>query len=279
MNSWPSMSVADIADQVAMGPFGSNIKVDTFVLDPGVPVISGAHLKRSLVDLDGDFNFITQSHAESLSRSMVGPGDIVLTHAGTIGQVSCVPNGRFDRLILSQRQFYIRPNPSLVDPMFITHYLRSPAGQHLILANASQSGVPSIAQPVSYIKSVRVPVPPLEIQKSISGVLNALEEKIAKNERLMSVADELFQLHWEKFYSFGASWEQVSLHDVASPQYGLTASADRSAQGAYFLRVTDINKKNWVDWSSVPSVPKEQIDFEKFELALGDLLVARMGDP
>lgn len=42
---WEVTTVEEIAQLVAMGPFGSSIKVSTFVSE-GVPVISGQHLKN-----------------------------------------------------------------------------------------------------------------------------------------------------------------------------------------------------------------------------------------
>ena len=41
---WNYLSIGEIAEKVAMGPFGSNIKVSTFV-ESGVPIISGNHLR------------------------------------------------------------------------------------------------------------------------------------------------------------------------------------------------------------------------------------------
>ena len=40
MGEWRTMRIEDIARKIAMGPFGSNIKVETFV-PRGVPIISG----------------------------------------------------------------------------------------------------------------------------------------------------------------------------------------------------------------------------------------------
>ncbi|HGB3510403.1 TPA: restriction endonuclease subunit S, partial [Salmonella enterica subsp. enterica serovar Wangata] len=48
---WDVVKTEDIAIKIGMGPFGSNIKVSTFV-DSGVPVISGQHLKEILI-IDG----------------------------------------------------------------------------------------------------------------------------------------------------------------------------------------------------------------------------------
>ncbi|WP_370692990.1 restriction endonuclease subunit S [Pseudotabrizicola sp.] len=100
---WTVRTLGDVADQIAMGPFGSNIKVETFVAE-GIPVISGAHL-RGLQLADKDYNFITEVHADKLRRSNVRRSDIVFTHAGNIGQVAIIPEtAEFDRYVISQRQ-------------------------------------------------------------------------------------------------------------------------------------------------------------------------------
>src|SRR5690606_12544424 len=121
-------------------------KVETFV-SQGIPVISGQHLRQTLVE-DSTFNFITDSHAAKLSNSCVSEGDVIFTHAGSIGQVALLHrHARFDRYVLSQRQFFLRCDKHKMRPEWITYYFRSVQGQHQLLANTSQVGVPSIARP------------------------------------------------------------------------------------------------------------------------------------
>ncbi|MCK7267286.1 restriction endonuclease subunit S [Enterobacter cloacae] len=150
---WDIVKTEDIAIKIGMGPFGSNIKVSTFV-DSGVPVISGQHLKAILM-IDGDNNFITSEHAEKLKNSTVYKKDIIFTHAGNIGQVSIIPDdSEYDNYIISQRQFYLRVNESKSSPYYLIHYFRSEHGQHALLSNASQVGVPSIARPSTHLKNI-----------------------------------------------------------------------------------------------------------------------------
>jgi type I restriction enzyme, S subunit len=83
---WSAQPIEAIADKVAMGPFGSNIKVETFV-ESGVPIISGNHLRGLYLD-ELEYNFITEEHARRtrrLANSLVRAGDIIFTHAGNIG--------------------------------------------------------------------------------------------------------------------------------------------------------------------------------------------------
>ena len=65
-SDWQVLRIEEIAEKIAMGPFGSNIKVDTFV-DDGIPVISGGHLHETRLQ-DGDFNFVTEEHAARLKN-------------------------------------------------------------------------------------------------------------------------------------------------------------------------------------------------------------------
>lgn len=188
---WPEARVEDLAVKIAMGPFGSNIKVETFV-SSGVPIISGQHLHEFRLNEASGFNFITEEHANKLANSVVGRGDVVFTHAGSIGQVAYVPeNSLYERYVISQRQFYMRCNTSRVIPEYVTYYFRSSQGRHQLLANASSSGVPSIARPATYLRSLYIPVPPIEVQKAVARTLGALDDKIELNRRMADSLDEI----------------------------------------------------------------------------------------
>ena len=75
-------------------------------------------------------------------------------------------------------------------------------------------------------------------------------------------------------------WEVKRLGELCNkPEYGYTASATNEPVGPKFLRITDINKKAWLEWESVPYCQISEADFEKYRLNAGDILIARMADP
>ncbi len=165
-----------------MGPFGSDIKVSTFVPE-GIPVISGQHLRGTLLD-DSEFNFVTVGHADRLNRSNVQRGDVIFTHAGSIGQVAYIPEAsRYERYIVSQRQFYMRCNRASVSPFYITSYFKTPEGQHRLLANTSSTGVPSISQPVTYLRQLKMVVPPPALLKVFDMTVGQIHLKMADNDK------------------------------------------------------------------------------------------------
>ena len=197
---WGIARIEEIAEKVAMGPFGSSIKVETFA-PAGVPIISGQHLHGFRVDDSPGFNFITEEHADRLSNANVLRGDIIFTHAGNINNVAYIPeNSEFERYVISQRQFYMRCDRNKVIPEFVTAYFKTPAGHHQLLANFSQVGVPSIAQPVSYLRTIEIPLPPLEEQRQIAQILAALDDKIELNQRMNETLEHMVRALYKSWF-------------------------------------------------------------------------------
>ena len=179
---WQIRTIEDLADRVAMGPFGSSIKVSTFV-DDGIPVISGQHLHETLLT-DSEFNFVTEAHATQLKRCNVQRGDVVFTHAGSIGQVAYIPEtSRYERYVISQRQFYMRCDQEKISPLYIVLYFKTPEGQHRLLANTSSTGVPSISQPVTFLRQMKILTPPRNELDIFDSTAKSIYQKVAQNTR------------------------------------------------------------------------------------------------
>ena len=197
---WRRCRIDDIAEKVAMGPFGSSIKVETFT-PSGVPIISGQHLHGSRIDDKPGFNFISEAHAERLRGANVRKGDVILTHRGNIGQIACISNNsQYEKYVVSQSQFYMRPKPSEAIPEFIVAYFKTPEGQHELLANASQVGVPSIARPVTYLRSIEIPTPPIQEQRDIAHILGTLDDKIELNRRMNETLEAMARALFKSWF-------------------------------------------------------------------------------
>lgn len=192
--NWSTVTINDIAEKIAMGPFGSNIKVSTFVSN-GIPIISGNHLRGYFLE-EPSFNYITEEHAQHLKNSLVYPKDIVFTHAGNIGQVAMIPaDCRYPMYVLSQRQFYLRCNIEKAVPEYVILFFHSKQGQHELLSYANQTGVPSIAQPTTNLKKISLKLPPMGEQRQwlqlVSPIIKLYQSNIYENEHLSGIRDSL----------------------------------------------------------------------------------------
>jgi type I restriction enzyme S subunit len=215
---WRNVSIEEIASKIAMGPFGSDIKTDNFV-SSGVPVIRGCNL--TLGRFNGfDFVFLTEDKADQLANANVLPDDLVFTHRGTLGQVGLVPAEPFKRYVVSQSQMMLRCDPKSADPRFIYYFFRSPAGQHALLMNTSQTGVPAISRPTTSLKSIHLSLPPLPEQRAIAHILGTLDDKIELNRRmsetLEAMARALFQ-SW--FVDFDPVRAKAEGRDTGLPKH------------------------------------------------------------
>ena len=79
-------------------------------------------------------------------------------------------------------------------------YFRSPEGRHQLLANTSQVGVPSIARPVTYLRSILIPLPPLPEQRAIAHVLGTLDDKIELNRRMNETLEEMVRTLFKSWF-------------------------------------------------------------------------------
>ncbi|MEF5002794.1 restriction endonuclease subunit S [Escherichia coli] len=191
---WAVVKTEELTSKIGMGPFGSNIKVSTFV-DEGIPIISGQHLKESILN-DGENNFVTLEHADKLKSSNVFSEDIIFTHAGSIGQVSIIPEfSEYDRYVISQRQFFLRADKKLISPYYLLYFFRSRTGQHLLLSNASQVGVPSIARPSSHLKNIELVAPDFKLVKKFEDhcktIINGVVQRKKQTVLLKNIRDTL----------------------------------------------------------------------------------------
>ena len=187
---------APVKGSIAMGPFGSRIKAENFVTE-GVPIIKGGQLHGAYIS-DSGFDFLTPEKAEELKSSQAYRGDLVITHRGTIGQVSIIPHDSlYEKYIVSQSQLKVSFDKTKVNPYFVNYFFRSHLGQHRLLANASQVGVPAIAKASTSVKAIMVPCPSLEEQNKVVGYLKNLDDKIElnrqMNETLEAMAQALFK--------------------------------------------------------------------------------------
>ncbi|MET8028070.1 restriction endonuclease subunit S [Streptomyces avermitilis] len=197
MSEWNFVRFGSLASAdksaFSMGPFGSKITKENYV-DDGIPVIRGVNLARGIFT-DDSFVFVTNGKADEILPANVMPGDLIFTHRGTIGQVSMVPRKpRFDRYVIGSSQVKARLDAKKAVPEFYYYWFQSSGGQHSILAHASTVGVPGIATPLTSIRNLKVPYPPLPEQEAVVAVLGALDDKITANERIAATADELIQV-------------------------------------------------------------------------------------
>jgi type I restriction enzyme S subunit len=185
---------SDSPGSVAIGPFGSRMKSDLYT-SAGVPVIRGQNISAGR-ELRGEFVFVSDRTADDLKSCVVYLDDLVFPHRGAIGQVAIVPRGSSDRYMMSTSLMKLTCAPEIANPIFVLYFFRTPRGREELLKRASTVGTPGIGQPLRSLRSIQLPIPPIDEQERIVDVIGALDDKIAVNYRTAQACHQLAELYY-----------------------------------------------------------------------------------
>ena len=275
------------------GPFGSKLTTSDYV-DNGIPVIRGSNLNSGRYLDETEFVFVSeQKMRKDLSANLAHRGDVVFTQRGTLGKTALIPNdSRFESYIVSQSQMKLTVDSKKADPYYIYYYFSSHEAVQKILNQSSSSGVPHIN--LTSLRNFLIPYVPLPDQRSIAEILSVYDDLIENNRRRIALLERAARLLYREWFvhfrypghkhvkiidGIPEGWHRRYLRDVVTTQYGHTASASDVEIGPKFVRGMDINKRSFIDWSTVPYCRNQSLDFNKYALIPGDILVIRMADP
>ena len=212
-----TMKIADLISEISMGPFGSNIKVECFV-DKGIPVLNGSNLDGFVLK-EKSFRYVTEEKADSLGKANAYRGDVVITHRGTLGQIVFIPeDSLYDRYVISQSQFRVRCNDNII-PEYLVYYFHTRLGQHKLLSNASQVGVPALARASTTFQTIEIDVPDIESQRKVINVLEVIRHRIevnnAINENLQQQVMALYHRMFDESNSYRKNIRADEYFDIS----------------------------------------------------------------
>jgi len=266
------MTVGAIASpdprSIAIGPFGSRMKADNYV-DSGIPVVRGNNITKTRSPT-GNFVFITEKFADSMPGCILKAGDLVFPHRGAIGEVGLIEGDA--KMMLSTSLMKLTPNASLMDPTFVYYYFKSNIGRRELLMRSSTVGTPGIGQPLSSLRSIPIPVPPIEEQRGIAATLGALDDKIESNRRAHAIIWGIFEAEFDLQTLTSPT---IELRSLLRLEYGKSLPAPTRLLGAIPVYgsngITGIHNASLIDgpgvivgrkgsvgevhWSHTPSFP------------------------
>ncbi|WP_235942377.1 restriction endonuclease subunit S [Yersinia thracica] len=194
--------IGELVDEISMGPFGSDIKVEFFV-DHGVPVLNGQNISDFKLK-DCFKNYVTKERASGYKKAIAKRGDIIITHRGTLGQIAYIPDdSEFEEYVISQSQFRVKLKSELVNPIYFTYYFHTDEGQKRLLSFKSHVGVPALAQATTNFRLLDFPIRSKTEQDAVANFLVKIDKKIDLNSyintELEAMAKTLYDYWFVQF--------------------------------------------------------------------------------
>lgn len=173
-------TIGQIAD-VVCGPFGSAIKNSDYQ-EEGIPLIRITNISRDGHMNYDDIVYIPEVLGDSLSRTQVKAGDIVVSQRGSLGQCAVVDD-KFEKYNISANIIAIK-NIHGLSAAFIHDYVLSSVGQTLL--ERSTSG--QVQQKITTQDIAEMPIPICRNEERLASIMaESYSKGIDKKEMVLQL--------------------------------------------------------------------------------------------
>jgi len=220
--SWPNVSLKEETSLITKGTTPTSLG-HSFT-DAGVLFLRAQNLVGGSVSVSADPLFISTDTNDALKRSKIRPNDVLISIAGSIGRAAIVPNDA-EEMNCDQAEAIVRPSDQ-VDRRFLLHWLSS----NDALSQMSKSKVTGVISNLSLgqIGKLKIPLPPLEEQKQIAGILDQADAlrrlRTAALDKLNTLGQAIFHEMFGDPVSNRKRIKVASLSPVTTFQSGATPS-------------------------------------------------------
>lgn len=168
------------------------------ILSEGYPFLTVANMGK------GDFYYdeckrISKEDYEKLAKNDCKPlkGDVLFSKDGTVGKVMETTRER-EEVVLSSIAI-LRPNTNLIFPTFLAEYLKTDYALSQAIDKKSGSAIRRIV--LKDIKTIKIPIPPIEEQKKFVEKIKLNYSIIEKQEKSKVSLNVLFDSLMQKAFN------------------------------------------------------------------------------
>jgi len=196
-DKWEIVALSEIAD-FKRGPFGGSLKREIFV-DNGYKVYEQKHAINNNFEI-GKY-YITEKKYKEMIDFAIKPNDLIISCSGTMGKIAIVPDNA-KKGIINQALLKLTLDKSKVLPVFLKIILESNVIQNKYFKNTQGVAIQNVSS-VKVLKTIKIPLPALEIQKQISKQIEEEKKYIDQNKKLIEIfenkiKDKISELWGEK---------------------------------------------------------------------------------
>ena len=208
--------------------------------------------------------YLSEETYRTWFRAHPGPGDIIFVCKGTPGRVCLVPDP-ID-FCIAQDMVALRADPKIVYNKYLLAVLRSFQIQEQILSTSVGDVIPHFKK--SFFDQIMIPIPNMDIQKSIGDFYYTISEKTELNKKindnLYAQVKAIFSENFLNLDFLPDGWKTGNLLDIADYLNGLAMQKYRPKDGETGLPVLKIKelRQGICDASSElcsPSIKSEYI--------------------
>lgn len=183
---WETKALADVCKKITDGTHHSPP-----IVDAGVPYITAKHLKKTGLQFFNDPWFISEEdHRAIYSRCAPEKNDVLYIKDGATTGLAAINEYDFEFSMLSSLAL-LKPCREKILPEYLTVFLNHPITKKVIIANMAGAAITRLT--LAKIKSVRIPVPPIEMQQKFTDIYVKVREATMKITSGVDASVEAFE--------------------------------------------------------------------------------------
>ncbi|MBS9385983.1 MAG: restriction endonuclease subunit S [Dolichospermum sp. BR01] len=164
--------IIDIQD----GNHGEAHPKNSDFIDDGVPFIMAKDLGNGKINIETCHKIAFKQY-QSLRIGFAKPGDILLSHKGTIGLTTIVPDDLHHLMLTPQVTYYRLSKDSTIVKEFLFYFFQSYFFQTRLEVLSAQSTRSYIG--ITLQKTLKIIIPPIPEQQQIAEILDTVDKAIA----------------------------------------------------------------------------------------------------
>lgn len=170
---------------------------DEFV-EEGVAFIRAADMDAGRVLFDSASK-INAKARRRITKGIGAPGDILLSHKGTVGKVALVPDDAPAFVCSPQTTFWRTLQPETLDGRYLYALLRSPSFHAQLATRAGETDMAPYVSLTSQ-RGLSVTLPPIEVQRAIASILGVLDDRIELNRRMAETLEAMARALFKSWF-------------------------------------------------------------------------------
>lgn len=219
-----------------------------------------------------EFKISKQAVIQSSTNVIPGNNVIIATRVG-LGKVCMLAQ---DTAINQDLRGIIPKDSRVLDARFLFRWFQSVVK----MIAAEGTGLTVMGVKLPFVKSLKVPIPPLPEQKRIVAILDEAFEGItaavANAEQNLVNARELFEGYLNAvFTQKSEEWVETTLGDIADFKNGLNFTKSSKGEWIKIVGVKDFLSNYWVPMDELATVQIEGVLSEAYTLQKNDILTVR----
>jgi type I restriction enzyme S subunit len=191
LKGWKIVTLEDTCKLIRDGEH----RTPTYVKE-GIPFVTAKNLVGEEIDLGNTKKITKEEHADFCKRAKPEKSDLLMSKDGTIGVTRVIKTGEEFSIYVSV--VLLKPNNELMDSDFLRYLLSSKTIQAEIVKRSRGIGLKHIH--LVDLRSLKIPLPPLNIQKNFSKVVETVEAMRQNQKQSQQEIDNLFNALMQKAF-------------------------------------------------------------------------------